>query len=297
MTIVVTGGSGFIGTALTKVLLAKGHTVIVIDKHGPALTHTNLFFIPCDLEEQNLPFNVLERTDAVIHLAGKHTLAAIEENESESAASVKHLIASLSQTTNRPQIFITASSVGYYGTSTQELDEREIAGTTKAAKLIEMKEEEAMIAEQFRCRVVIIRTAPVIGIGGFMSPILRAAKAHIVFRYTRQDFWMPWIHLNDLIHIYLFALETNTVQGPINAVAPMATKYSDFIEALKKVTRSINLPMAPLTKWPYPAKIREQFVDQKIVPQRLLDKGFEFAYTNIIEAITDVAHKKHHETN
>lgn len=289
MTIVVTGGSGFIGTALTNVLLAKGHTVIVIDTHGPSLTHTNLFFIPCDLEASMLPFNVLERTDAIIHLAGSYG----------STAGTAHLIASLEQTTNKPSIFISASSVGYYGVGfDRELDERSSVGTSAAARAVEAQEKEALKAERFGCRVVIVRTAPVVGRGGFMVPIARAAALHVVFRLTKENFWMPWIHLNDLIHIYLFALETGTLQGVVNAAAPKPIQYSDFITALKKVRHALLLPMLPFLKWPYQDPVRELLISQKIVPQRLIDKGFAFAYTNIQEAVADVLQqRKRHEAN
>jgi uncharacterized protein len=292
MTIVVTGGSGFIGSALIGVLLSKGHTVIVIDKYGPTLTHQNLFFIPCDLETATLPFNVLERTDAIIHLAGKHTVSASAESPRAGIDSTTNLIASLEQTTNKPPIFISASSVGFYGAGFErDLDERAAVGTSEMSKMIEAQEAAALRAEQFGCRVVIVRTAPVIGHGGFLAPLARAAKLHIAFRLTKEDFWMPWVHLNDLIRIYVFALETNTLQGIVNAAAPEPIRYSEFMKTFTKVTRSIILPRLPFMRWPYNEAIREIMVSQKILPQRLLDKGFAFAYTNITEAIADAVHR------
>jgi nucleoside-diphosphate-sugar epimerase len=70
MTIVLTGGSGFIGTQLAQKLLALGDTVVVVDLKAPSFTHEHLFFIQCDISSSQLPFNVLEHTDAVINLAG-----------------------------------------------------------------------------------------------------------------------------------------------------------------------------------------------------------------------------------
>jgi uncharacterized protein len=295
MTIVLTGGSGFVGTALTKTLLAKGHTVIVIDTRSPALMHKDLFFIPCDLDTSTLPFNVLERTDAVIHLAGNHVAPS-----STATNSIKNLIKSLEQTTAKPSIFITASSVGYYGDGLErELDERSGIGATDMARMIEAQEKEALEAERFGSRVVIVRTAPVIGEGGFITPLLRAARLHVTFRLTKKDFWMPWIHLNDLIHIYMFALETNTLQGIVNAATPQSIKYSEFLKTFKKTTKSIVLPKPKFIQWPYRQEIRATMINQKIVPQRLLDKGFAFAYANIREAIEDVASssKRRNEKN
>jgi uncharacterized protein (TIGR01777 family) len=296
MTIVVTGGSGFVGTALAKTMLAKGYTVIIVAKHGPALTHENLFFIPCDLERETLPFNVLERTDAVIHLAGKHTIDTEPNTDTTT-----NVIKSLAETKSRPPIFISASSVSYYGPGYErELDERSAAGTTEIAKLIEAQEQEALKAEQYGCRVIIVRTAPVIGAdGGFIEPLLHVARFHVAFRMGKEDFWMPWIHINDLIHVYMFALETNTLQGIVNAAAPIAIKYNNFMKAFTAATKSIIIAKPPFMKWPYNSKIRETMTNQKIVPQRLIDKGFAFAYTNITEAIADAmyVYKHGHEKN
>ncbi len=303
MTVVLTGGSGFIGSALSRALLEKGHTVVVIDKKSPDFTHQNLYFIQCDLEENMLPFNVLERTDAIIHLAGrtifgKWTDKVKNEIEKSRIVSTKHLVKSLEKTATRPSIFICASATGYYGDKGDEdVDEQSSKGTTFLSHVTERWEEEAMKAEQFGCRVVLVRTAPVIGSSGFLKPLLQLARLGIVLRLVRKDFWMSWVHIDDVVRIYLFALETNTLQGIVNASSPMPVKSSDFMKLFARATHRRVIGALPkfLSKLLYGEFIHEIVLSQKAYPRRLIDKGFDFEYVNIegaLRQVTDHAKKQ-----
>ncbi|HSE56751.1 MAG TPA: TIGR01777 family oxidoreductase [Candidatus Paceibacterota bacterium] len=300
MTIVVTGGSGFIGSALTAALLEKGHTVVVIDQRAPALTHQNLYFIQCNLEADLLPFNVLERTDAIIHLAGKPIFEKWTEKVKQAikqgrVEATRHIIQSLERTTTRPSIFISASAVGYYGEAGDtELDEKSPKGNTFLSDVVQVWEAEAAKAEQFGCRVVIVRTAPVIGTGGFLAPLVRLARFWLVFKLGRRDFWQPWIHLEDIVRVYLFALETSTLQGVVNAAAPTPVRHSELMKHFAKAVKRRLLGALPLrlVKFLYGDFATEITTSQKVYPRRLLDKGFTFEYTNVEGALRSITHEK-----
>lgn len=298
MTIVIAGGSGFIGTELTKALLDRGDVVIVIDKRGPSTTHKNLFFIPCDLETNTLPFNVLERTDALINLAGKSISGKWTEKTKNQIRDsrvlpTKHLVDSLEKTTNKPPIFISASDIGYYDETKIDIaDEKTPKGNTFFSTVIEEWEKEAMKAEAFGSRVVIVRTAVVLGKKGFLQPLWQMARLHIVGKYFKKDFWMPWVHIKDIVRIYLFAIETNTLQGTVNAVSPVQTQYYDFLKAFKKETKAILLSKIPFVKIILGEFANETMIDNKVFPQRLTDKGFTFSFTNINEAIKSIKNDK-----
>jgi len=294
MTIVVTGGSGFVGTRLTHELITKGHVVIVIDKRSPSFTHKNLFFIPCDLAVNTLPFNVLERTDAIVNLVGspigrKWTPRVKENIRATRINATKNLIESLAQTVNKPSIFVSASGTGYYGEGGNELlDERAPQGTTFLATLTGEWEAQAMRAEEFGCRVVIVRTAPILGKYGFLAPLWKSARFHLSGTIFKKDFWMPWIHIDDAVSVYLFALETNTLQGVVNAAAPTHTRYSELARIFRKVTRSFSLGRLPLATLRFGEMIDGLSTNEKIVPQRLIDKGFSFAFVDIEDALRSI---------
>jgi hypothetical protein len=296
MTIVVAGGSGFVGTALVKALLSKGYTVVVIDRVGPSFTHQQLFFIPCDLEITPPPFNVLERTDAVINLAGrpiatKWTAAVKKQIRDSRVISTRHIIESLEKTVNRPQIFINASAVGFYGQTENAVDERAPQGGTFLADVSSQWEREALKAEDFGCRTVIVRTGTVLGKGGFLSSFIKMARFHVLGFLSKKDFFIPWIHINDIVRVYIFALETTTLQGVVNASSPTVTKSSELFKALARSTKSFIFGVLPFQKMLFGELVSEITISQQVTPQRLVDKGFEFAFTDIQSAIDTIIHE------
>ncbi len=297
MTIVVAGGSGLIGTTLVRTLLSEGHTIVVVDKRGPRLTHEHLFFIPCDLTHQTLPFNILERTDAVINLVGtspyrKWTPTAKREIYESRILATRHLIESLAQTVNKPSIIISASSTAFYGEVREETGERGEKGATFLSEVVADEEKEIMRAEVFGCRVVLLRMAPVLAHKGFLSPLWRWAKWHLCSAYFSKDHWMPWIHIDDVVALYRFALETSTLQGVVNAVSPTSVRYREFLRAFCRVTTSFFIGRNPFVRFRLGKEALEVFsLDHRIVPQRLLDKGFSFAYTDIEVALRQLYEK------
>ncbi|MCC6199019.1 TIGR01777 family protein [Candidatus Nomurabacteria bacterium] len=297
MTIVVAGGSGLIGTALIRALLSEGHTVVVVDKRGPRLTHEHLFFIPCDLTEQILPFNILERTDAVINLVGsspyrKWTPAVKKDIYESRVVATKHLIESLSHTVNKPSIVISASSTALYAEAPEDIDERGTKGNTFLSDVTAEMEQEAFRAESFGCRVVVVRLAPVLAHSGFLAPLWRWAQWRLCIPYFKKDHWMSWIHLDDAVAVYRFALETHTLQGVVNATAPTPVRYKSFMKTFRRITKSLFFGRSLLAPLRFGREMLRVFaLNQRVVPQRLLDKGFSFAYPDIASALEQLYEK------
>jgi uncharacterized protein (TIGR01777 family) len=295
MTIVVTGGSGFIGTMLAKRLLGQGHTVVVVALTAPSFTHKNLFFIQCDLARQPLPYNILEHTDAVINLAGfpinkkwtEENKHAIRESRIKSTESI---VAAIASAQSRPQVFICASATGFYGDTghdSVEVDEQSPNGTGFLAEVTAAWENAARKATEYGVRVVCVRTAPVIGQGGMMAALRKPAKFGSIPRLSKNDFWFSWIAEIDIVNVYLFALETSTLQGVVNAAAPEPVRYSRFLTVLKAAWKHrlvITIPQW-LAKKILGKGYEEMVQNSRVVPKRLLDKGFEFVYPTIEQAV------------
>ena len=300
MTIVVAGGSGFIGTMLTKRLLGQGHTVVVVATTPPNFTDKNLFFIQCDVAHNQLPYNILEHTDAVINLVGfPINTKWTEENKKairdSRVKSTETIIASLAAAKSRPSVFISASAVGFYGDTGEDItDEQSPNGKTFLSDVVMEWEAAARKATEYGVRVVCIRTAPVIGNGGILMPFKKSATFGILPRLKKQDFWFSWISALDIVNVYLFALETNTLQGVVNACAPEPVLYSQFLHNLKTIWKNRVVITIPgwLGRKLFGEGYKEMTSDSRVVPKRLLDKGFEFIYPTIETAIAAYHEKK-----
>lgn len=293
MTIVVAGGSGFIGTLLAKRLLGQGHTVVVVAIAPPNFTHQNLFFIQSDVANQPLPYNILEHTDAVISLVGapinkKWTPEYKKIIRDSRVKSTDSIVAGIAAAKSRPNVFICASATGFYGNTSEEVvDEQTPVGEGFLASVTAEWEASARKATEYGVRVVCIRTAPVIGSGGMLAALKRAAAFGIIPRLAKADRWFSWIAATDIVNAYVFALETNTLQGVVNASAPEPIRYSTFLDTLKTAWKHRIVMTVPrwVSKKLFGEGYDELNYSSRIVPRRLLDKGFEFMHPTIEDAI------------
>lgn len=299
MTIVITGGSGYIGTALTQKLLSLGHRVVVIDISPPSITHSNFFFINCDITTGPLPYGVLEQTDAVINLAGQPIITKWNSKTKDKirlsrTESTKHIIETIKNTQNKPSCFICASAIGYYGdTADKECDESCERGSGFLSDVVAEWEATAESAVDLGVRTVFIRTAPVLGPKGFQTKIAKTAKFGFLLKLKEQDFWMSWIHLDDIVDTYVFALETSTVQGIFNACAPESLLHSKFMKTFGKVMKRRVVGSIPrfLANKIFGDLFTEITKNKRISPKKLLDKGFVFSYPSLEGALREIYKK------
>lgn len=299
MTIVITGGSGFIGTLLSKKLLSLGYRVIVIDVRSPSITHANLFFINCDISSSPLPYGVLEETDAIINLAGvniatKWTTESMEAIRNSRIESTKHIVETIKNTKNKPDCFICASAIGYYGDTGQaDCDESCPRGEGFLASLVEEWESVAKEVSKEGVRTVCVRTAIVLGHGGYLSQVTKSAKFGFLLKSKKQDFNVSWIHEEDIVNTYLFALETKTLQGVFNACSPEHVSHSTFMKTLARVTGKKLIGILPkfVSKKLFGKGLEELTKSQKVSPKKLLDKGFIFSYPNLEIALKQIYKK------
>ncbi len=299
MTIVITGGAGFIGTGLSKRLVNSGHTVVIIDVIAPHFTHEQLFFIKADITSGPLPYGILEKADAVINLAGKSIVGKWTENSKNEIRnsrieSTRHIVESIASATNKPSCFICASAIGFYGdTGADVVDESSPIGEGFLAQVCHEWEAVAQTAQNYGVRVVCVRTAPVLGHGGLLSQFKKTAKLGFLLKLKKQDFWMSWIHEDDIINTYIFALETKTVQGVFNASAPESVTHSFFMSELGKALHRKVIGSIPtfISRRMFGEFFNEMTKSQRVAPKRLIDKGFEFSYPTVKGAFNQIFKK------
>ena len=301
MRILLTGGTGFIGSQLVKHLIT--HQIVLltrnISKAKQALTHTdngNISYIS-SLNE----LSDLNHIDAIINLAGepiagKRWTKTQKTKICESRWKItEKLVELIHASTEPPEIFISGSAVGYYGDQQEHpFDESLHVYHQEFTHYVCAKWEElAMHASTEKTRVCILRTGLVLGLGGGalkqMLPIYKAG-AGAVLGNGRQ--YMPWIHIQDMIRGISYLLETPHARGYFNFTAPHPVQNRDFSRTLAKTLRRPHLPFTP--KWALQLIMGEAssllFDSIRAKPKHLTELGFHFNYSRLEPALKNLLH-------
>ena len=247
--IAMTGASGFIGTQLAAFLSTGGHEVIRLVRGTPAPGSTD---IPWNPERGQLDPRALEGVDAVIHLAGASIAsrwtsahrAALKQSRVEGTSLLAHTLAQLSR---KPQVLLSGSAIGIYGSRGDELlDERSAPGTDYLTEIGRAWEASTAPAEQAGIRVVHLRTGIVQGAAGgalgTQAPLFRYGAGGMLGPGTQ--FVSP-IALDDEIGAIHFCLMRDDIRGPVNLVAPTAVTNAEYTRVLGRVMRRPTLAHAP----------------------------------------------------
>jgi uncharacterized protein (TIGR01777 family) len=297
MKIMVCGGGGFIGQNLARYLLAQKHEVVILDRNKSKVTSPKLQSFQIDLLYPELFSPAwFEGVEAVINLSGKDIFTFWSKKAKkeiwESRITVnKNLIRFIAGLQKRPDVFISASAVGYYGNRGEaELPEYEKRGNGFLADVCEAWEAEAREAEKLGMRSIQVRTAPVLlKNGGILLQLLKSMRFGFTFIFGSGRQWFSWIHMSDLLRIYHFAATDETLSGPINACAPDPVFFRDFIYELTKYKKAIVVP--------FPVRILKLLLgetadvimfSQKMVPAKLHERNFQFLFPTLEDAFRDI---------
>ncbi|WP_333877744.1 TIGR01777 family oxidoreductase [Methylobacter sp.] len=295
MNILITGGTGFIGSALTKNLIAQGHAVTVLSRNpdnvaqlcGPGF---NALGSLSQLKAEDC-------YQVIINLAGAPIIDArwTEDRKQLIRASridlTDHLIAYIARMTVKPELLISGSAIGYYGNQGDKvLTEQSVPANDFSGQLCADWETAAKQAEQFGVRVCLIRTGLVIANGGgFLQRMLLPFRLGLGGRLGDGRQWMSWIHRRDWINIALIMMNDSTMQGAYNATAPNPVTNAEFTRILAQcLKRPALLPIpAWLLKIPLGEMSELVLGGQRVIPERLLAQGFKFQYDDLSAALNE----------
>ena len=302
--ILVTGGTGFIGTALVRRLIERGDKVYVIAR-SPAKAERlfgNQALIAPSL--QALPETV--KIDAIVNLAGAPIFGRPWTDARKVALArsridtTRTLVDWVADHAVKPRVLVSASAVGWYGADRADRALTEVAavGGDFPAMLCAAWEKEARRAELLGSRVCRLRIGLVLGgTGGMLLPMLRAFKFGLGGRFGGGRQWMSWIHLEDLLSLIVRAIDDPTFRGAINAVAPQPVTNADFTRTLAATLHRPAILHVPAFALRLAlGEMATLLLDgQRVVPERADQLGFQFRYRSLGAALADIAGRKSNE--
>ena len=296
MNILITGGTGLVGTALVKKLEERNHTVRILTRSESE--EKNEFY--WNIAEKKIDDKAFENLDCIIHLAG----ANISERWTDDYK--KELYSSRIDSTDllreycvekgiHLKAFISSSGVNYYGTFTSDqilTEDSEIVENDFLAKLCVAWENAADQFESIAERVVCLRTAVVLSrIGGAFPLLKKTVNLNIGSGVGTGKQWMNWIHIVDLVNMYVEAAENTSINGKYNAVADEIPTNHVFMKKLAKAADKFFLPFnVP------PFVMKSVFGEMSSIilegtradNKKIKSQGFDFKYSTVDEAFKNL---------
>lgn len=298
MKIAVTGASGFIGGHLCEALRIDGHDVLELVRQTPQEPHEVQWDPRGEVDTARL-----EGVDAVVHLAaeniaGKRWTDAQKERIIESRRQGTHtLAAALGGLDKKPEVLVCASGIDAYGDAgdtiiSDDPDQRPDYGDGFLPEVVKVWEESAGPAREAGIRVVHARFGMVLDKDeGAMEKMLPPFKMGVGGRLGDGRQWMSWVHIDDLVAAVRFALEEESLEGPVHVTAPEPVRNATFTEELGRVLHRPTLFIVPgfALKLLY-GQMGEEFLlwSKRAHPDRLQAAGFRFAHPRLPEALDDL---------
>jgi len=300
MRIVITGGTGLVGSKLVPALMDRGYEVVVLTRNTAKAQKRlgkNVEIVKWDPYETELPREVLEGCYGVVNLAGetlnkRWTAARKEQILRSRIKTTAGLVKAMQNAKNRPEVFVSTSAVGYYDPRDEaRLTEETPAGTDFPAKVCKKWEEEALQVEALGIRIVLLRLGVVLDSeGGALPKMLRPYQFFAGGPVGSGRQWFSWIHHKDLIEVILYALTNSTLTGPVNTTAPQPVTNQQFAKILGQVLHRpawLSVP-AFIMKLAFGEMAGMLLNGQRVMPEKLLQAGFEFKFPSPHQALEDL---------
>jgi len=297
MKIFITGGSGFLGMALSRYFLEKGYPVSATgtSSANPFSGREDFSYIPADTTHEGEWQESLQEVDIVINLAGRNifkrwTRSYKQQIYNSRILTTKNLVNALPE--NKKIVFFSASAEGYYGSRADEiLTEDKEPGKGFLATVCVDWEKEAFKAKEKGIRVIAMRLGVVLGKdGGALEKMIPAFRFFVGGPLGDGKHWFPWIHIEDLFSAIQFLVEKPEIDGPVNFCSPESIRYKDFSGALGNALKRPSFFKTPafIIKI-IMGELGEVLLDsQRSVPEKLSASGFRFQFPDIEAALFDI---------
>lgn len=295
MNIMIAGGSGFLGKALTQSLLADSHKVFILTRGGKASAGAQA--VNWDAKTTNGWGHLVNEMDVVIHLAGK-TLASFPWTAATKQAFHDSRVfpglalgQAILEASRRPGLFIQQSGINHYGLKGEVADESTPPGDDFLAQLTVKWEAATKSVEELGVRRVVVRTAPVLdkreGLLGLMALPVRLFVGGPI---GGGKFATPWIHVNDWVGAVRHLMKNQDARGVYNLIAPAPTSNAEFNRALASILhRPYWFPTPAFLLRILLGKMSVLVVEGRFSrPKRLIESGYRFQFEGAREALSDL---------
>jgi uncharacterized protein len=297
MRVLVTGASGMLGSAVSDALLARGDEVVGLTRDPERARSTNptISWHAWRPTTDRPPMAALDGIDGVVNLIGEEInqrltdQAKVRIRESR-IVGTRNLLEGVEASPTEPSVFVGQSAIGYYGDRGEQIvDEESPAGEGFTAEVPIDWEAAEREAEEVFDRVVIFRTGLVLTKdGGLLKQLLLPFKLGVGGPIAGGEQYMSWIHIQDVVGLFLWALDDHRVWGVINATAPSPATNREFSKALGRALR--RPAVFPVPKFAVAALRGGELADAvaggaRVLPRRALDLGYEFRHPDLDEAL------------
>lgn len=303
MRVAVTGATGFIGRRLVHRLLADGHAPVALTRdveRARTVLPVRCPAVRWNPRDGDVDAAAFRGVDAVVHLAGESvaggrwTAARKEAIRASRVDGTRAVVAALGQVeaAARPRVLVGASAIGIYGDRADtELTEESTPGAGFLADVCRAWEAETSAAGALGLRTAIVRIGIVLGRdGGALGKMLPPFRLGAGGRLGGGRQWMSWIHIDDLVELFMLALTDERVSGPLNGVAPRPVTNAAFTRALgRAVHRPALLPAPALALRVVLGEMATVLLaSQRVLPRAALRLGLRFRHVELDDALADV---------
>ncbi len=304
-TILITGGTGMIGTKLVPLLVAQGYEVIILTRRSPAMgTSPNIRYAQWDVDKQTIEADAISKADHIIHLAGagvadkrwsEQRKQEIVDSRTQSSALI---VKALKEIPNHVQTVVSSSAIGWYGADTVSSKQKgftEEATPDKAflGNTCRLWEESIDPVTELGKRLVKLRTGIVFSNdGGALQEFKKPLKGGVAAILGDGKQMISWIHVDDLCLMYLYAIKNQEMKGVYNAVAPIPVTNEYVTLALAKQLRGkfyvpVNVPSFVLKIIMGEMSV-EVLKSATVSSQKIQSAGFNFLYPTVEKAFANL---------
>lgn len=303
MKVAITGATGLVGSRLVEKLKAENHQILVLTRNAdkakkvfPNSAFPTVEIVQYNPKESGEWQKVISGCDAVINLAGAPIAERWSPQYKQEILSSRQIVTqkiveAIKQAVNKPQVLVSGSAIGYYGTSeTATFDETSSAGNDFLAEVCQKWEAEANKVKEAGVRLVIPRIGIVLANGGALGKMLGPFQMFAGGPIGSGRQWFSWIHRDDLVNLIIEAIKRPEMEGVFNATAPNPVKMSQFCQTLGDVMKRPS--------WlPVPDFVLELLLGdgakvvlegQQVLPKHTQAVGFQYKYPQLKSALQEI---------